>query len=126
MNRRLIWVLAYLVLSGCQTASEPAAPVSDVDCPSPSPCDDTDPEARLPVGPGLGPIVTPTAYHPLSPLCPPTTQVAAWVRSIAFPFVRPANEPETTPDPSDYDCDPPEAPLLRAARPHPNRNLVAR
>ena len=131
MNRRLIWVLAYLVLSGCQTASEPPAPVSNVDCPSPSPCDDTDPEAWLPVGPGLGPpvlgpIVTPTAYHPLSPLCPPTTQVAARLRSIAFPSVRPANEPETTPDPSDYDCDPPEAPLLRAARPHPNRNLVAR
>ena len=65
MNRRLIWVLAYLALSGCQTASEPAAPVSDVDCPSPSPCDDPDPEALLRVGPALGPIVTQTAYHPL-------------------------------------------------------------
>ena len=131
MSRRLIWVLAYLVLSGCQTASEPAAPVSDVDCPSPSPCDDTDPEARLPVrpglgSPGLGQIVTSTAYHPLSPLCPPTTQVAAWLRSIAFPSIGPANERETAPDPSDYDCDPPEDPLLRARRSHPDQNLAAR
>jgi hypothetical protein len=116
MNRRLIWVLACLVLCGCQTASEPAAPVSDVDCPSPRPCDDTDPQAWLPVGPALGPVLTPTAYHPLSPLCPPTTQVVVWLRSIAFPSVRPPNEPQNWHDPSDYDCDPPEAPLLRASR----------
>jgi hypothetical protein len=126
MNRRLIWVLTCLVLCGCQTASERAAPVSDVDCPSPGPCDDTDPEARLPVGPALGPLVTPAAYHPLSPLCPPTTQFATWLRSITFPYVRRADEPGITHDPSDYDCDPPEAPLLRAWRPRSGGNLAAR
>jgi len=40
----------------------------------------------------------------------------ALVRPIVFHAVKPGEEPETDPDPSDFVCDSPEAPLLRAWR----------
>jgi hypothetical protein len=35
-------------------------------------------------------------------------------RAIVFRAARPDNEPTDDSDPSDWECDPPEAPLLRA------------
>jgi hypothetical protein len=100
--------------------------MSDVNCPSYNPCDDPDPEARLPLGPVPGPVVTLAAWHPLWPGCPSTLQVMARLRPIAFQAVRPDEAPETAPDPSDWVCDPPEAPLLRAGRGRPDQDLAAR
>jgi hypothetical protein len=71
-------------------------------------------------------MVVRTAYRPLFPGCPNTLQVKAQLRGIAFHAVRPDAEPETGDDPSDWDCDAPEAPLLRAWRWLPDRNLAAR
>jgi hypothetical protein len=118
MNQWPIWVLACLGLCGCQ----PPGPVSDEPCPSPSPCYDEDFETRLLRGPGT--LVREAAYRRLWPGCPETIQVMARMRPVVFKAVRPDNEPDNDADPSDWACDPPEAPLLRAGRDREGRQLV--
>jgi hypothetical protein len=106
MNRRPIWVPLCLALCGCQTIGGPVAPVLD-DCPNISPCDDDpDTDARLLLSHTPGPVVIQADWRPPLPGCPTTLQVMARLHR---------DEPdETAPDPSDYVCEPPEAPLLRA------------
>lgn len=125
MSRWPIWVLACLALCGCQTAGGPIAPVSSVDCPQPTLCDDPESDSLL-QAPATGPLVIKTAWRPLFPGCPTTLQVKARLHPIAFNAVRPEVAPETGNDPSDWDCDPPEAPLLRAWRWRPEQDLAAR
>jgi hypothetical protein len=48
----------------------------------------------------------------------------ARLRPIVFQAVRPDAEPETDPDPSDWVCDPPEDPLLRAGRDRERQHFV--
>lgn len=125
MNRwPIIWLLGCLALCGCQ-ASGRVAPRTD-DCPSFNPCDDPDTDARLLGKPTPGmPVVTPVAYQPLWPGCPATLHVMARLRPVSFHAVRPGENPEPASDPSDWVCDPPEAPLLRAGR-RPDNELTAR
>jgi hypothetical protein len=122
MNRFPIWVLACIALCGCQSASGPAGPMSDEPCPSPSPCYDSDFDARLLLGPGT--LVAEAVYRQLWPGCPATIQVMARMRPVVYKAVRPDNEPPTDSDPSDWACDPPEPPLLRAGRNREWRRLV--
>jgi hypothetical protein len=121
MNRRLIWFLAGLALCGCQMGG---GPVSD-DCPSPNPCDDLGQQGRLPLSPSPLPT-TPAAWRPLWPGCPSTLQVMARPSPIVFRTVRPEEAPETAPDPFDWVCEPPEAPLLRAGRQRPDQDAAVR
>jgi hypothetical protein len=132
MNRWPIWVLACLAFGGCQTGP---ASVSNEPCPNINPCDDTDsrlrPPAplsppRLPPGPTPVPVAAFASGLPLWPGCPTTLQVMATPHRITFHAVRPSEEPETTdPDPSDWVCEEPEAPLLRAGR-APEHDLAVR
>ena len=86
------------------------------DCPTLSPCD----EAGLEVWPLPPPLAAPVgtfvASRPLWPGCPSTLQAIARSHPIAFRAVRPHDEHETVPDPSDWVCEPPEPPLLRVDR----------
>jgi hypothetical protein len=127
MNRWPISVLACVVLCGCQLTAGPAAPVSNMDCPTPSPCDDSSSESWMPAKSAPVAVVALAAYKPFWPGCPTTLQVMARPapRPIAFKAVRP-EEPETAPDPSDWVCDPPEAPLLRAGRQPVGQGLASR
>jgi hypothetical protein len=127
MNRWPIWVLACLALCGCQ--SGPAS-VSNEPCPNINPCDDTD-SRLLPPGfllPGTTPVPVAALATglPLWPGCPTTLQVMATPHRIAVHAVRPSETPETTaPDPSDWVCEGPEAPLMRAHL-RPEHDLAAR
>ena len=108
MQRWLIWLPVGVVLCGCQARGS----VSD-DCPTLSPCD----EAGLEVWPSVRmPVETLVASKPLWPGCPPTLQVIARPHPIAYRAIRPAPEQEAVPDPSDWVCEAPEAPLLRVDR----------
>jgi len=114
MKKWLIWVLACHILCGCQASGGPADPMTDEDCPSPHACDDPDTDARLPLGPFQRQGVTVAEYKPMKPGCPSTLQVMA-SRSWPIAFgLRAGTVPETAPDPSDFFCEPPEAPLQRA------------
>jgi hypothetical protein len=106
MNRWLIWLLAGIALCGCQMRGGAASE----DCPAPDPCDET--------GQVVRPLFTATltAARPLWPGCPSTLQGMARPHPIVFRAVRPEDEPETAPDPSDWVCEGPEAPLLRTRR----------
>jgi hypothetical protein len=119
MHRWLIWLLAGISLCGCQVGGGPVL----VDCPSPDPCDDTGQEA-----PPLfaAPAVTFAAARPLWPGCPSTLQVMARPHPIVFRAIRPDDEPETAPEPSDWVCDGPDAPLLRAGRWAPAQDVARR
>ena len=109
MDRWLIWWLIGVGLCGCQMGRGPVS----VDCPALDPCDDS---ARV-VRPLLAePGVTLAAARPLWPGCPASLQVMAQPHPIVFRAVRPEDEPERAPDPSDWVCEGPEAPLLRAGR----------
>ena len=114
-----------LALGGCQTGP---ASVSNEPCPNINPCDDTD-SRLLPAAPTRRPATVPvaarlTAGLPLWPGCPATLQVMAPPRPIAFQSVHPVETPKTTgSDPSDWVCEGPEAPLLRAA--HPGKRDLA-
>ncbi|MGA3003902.1 MAG: hypothetical protein ABSE20_19475 [Acetobacteraceae bacterium] len=119
MNRWLILLLVGFALGGCQAAG---GPVSD-DCPSPDPCDDTGQEARPLFA---APMVTFAAARPLWPGCPSTLQVMVRPRPIVFRAVRPDDEPEAAPDPDDWVCEAPEAPLLRADLRRSEQNVAAR
>jgi len=127
MKRRPIWVLVCLASVGCQTVP---ASVSNDPCPNIDPCDDTD-SRLLPPDPTGMPAPAPvaarlTAGLPLWPGCPATLQVMAAPHSIDFHAFRPGEAPETTgPDPSDWVCEGPEAPLMRAAR-RPEHAFAAR
>ena len=113
MRKWPIWVLPCLVfVCGCQTGVRPAVPMTDMPCPSPNPCDDPDTDALLRLDPGHGRPVAIAEYQPLKPGCPTTLQVHAWLRPIGFPAARPD---EFEQDWSDWVCEEPEAPLLRAA-----------
>jgi hypothetical protein len=101
-------------------------PVSSADCPQPTLCDDPESDSLLLQAPGSGSRVVQAAWRPIFPGCPTTLQVKAQMRHIAFKAVRPDQEPDTDTDPSDWGCDPPEAPLLRAWRWRPDRDLAAR
>ena len=127
MHRWPIRLLICVALYGCATVNRPPTPVSDVDCPTPSPCDDPDQDALLRPGPKFRPAALQVAYRPLWPGCPTTLQVMARLHSIAFQAVRPSDEDADAPsDPSDWTCDPPDAPLLRAGRFRPDQNLATR
>jgi hypothetical protein len=119
MNRWLIWLLIGVGLCGCQMGG---GPVSD-DCPAPDPCDDTSQAAQpLFAAPG----VTLAAGRPLWPGCPSTLQVMARPYPIVFRAVRPEEPPETDPDPSDWVCGAPDAPLLRAGTRRTNQAVASR
>jgi hypothetical protein len=123
MNPWLICLLAGLALCGCQAAG---GPVSD-DCPSPNPCDDPGQESwRLP-GTIPGRAATLAAWQPLWPGCPSTLQVMARPHPIVFRAVRPDEVvPDRASDPSDWDCELPEEPLLRADGSHPGKDVANR
>jgi hypothetical protein len=126
MSRWPIRILVCVALCGCQSAQGPDGSRSDADCPTLSPCDDPSSESLLPPGSDLKPAVTQAAWHPIWPGCPTTLQVMARLHPIAFRAVRPLAAPEPDTDPSDWVCDPPEVPLLRAGRWRPDQNLAAR
>jgi hypothetical protein len=109
MNRWLIRLLAGIALCGCQAGGRPVS----TDCPEPDPCGDTGHDAR-PLF--TMPEVTLATAPPLWPGCPSTLQVLARPHAIVFRAIRPTEEPETAADPSDWVCEGPEAPLLRARR----------
>jgi hypothetical protein len=121
MNPWLIWLLAGCVLCGCQAAG---GPVSD-DCPSPNPCDDPGQQALQP-RPVATPEVAQVAWKPLWPGCPSTLQVMAQPTPIVFHAVRPEDQPEAAPDPSDWVCELPEAPLQRAGAQRTNQVVTTR
>jgi hypothetical protein len=107
MNRWLIWLLTSIALGGCQAGGRPVS----TDCPQPDPCSATREGAR--------PLfaareVTLADALPLWPGCPSTLQVLARPHPIVFRAV--TEEPQTAADPSDWVCESPEAPLLRARR----------
>jgi hypothetical protein len=122
MNRWPILALACFGLCGCQ-AGGIGAPLSNVDCPSPNPCDDPDSDALL----GPGPLTVRVAYQPLKPGCPSTLQVMARLRPVAFQATRSRTAPDES-DPDQYDsvCAPPDPPLLRAGHWPPGRTFATR
>jgi len=122
MNRWPIWFLAGLALCGCQIAGGPVS----TDCPSPNPCDDPGQEARLLLGQAPQPVATLVAWRTLWPGCPSTLQAMVRGHPIVFQTVRPEEAPETAPDPSDWVCEPPEAPLMRAGRQRPDHDVAIR
>jgi hypothetical protein len=122
MTRWPILVVTSLALCGCQTGGGQAARGSD-DCPAPTLCGDPDPEAALPLGAASGQFAV---WRPLFPGCPSTLQVMARPHPIVYRAVRPLEAPQTGGDPSDWVCDPPEAPLLRAMRWRSDQDLATR
>jgi hypothetical protein len=122
MKRWPILALVCFGLCGCQ-AGRIGASMSNLDCPSPNPCDDPDSEALL----GTGPTTIKVAYRPLKPGCPSTLQVMARLHPVAFQATRPRTAPEES-DPDQYEsvCAPPDAPLLRAGPWHLGRTLATR
>jgi hypothetical protein len=125
MRRWPIRILTCLALCGCQPSSRLAAPLSDVDCPSPNPCDDPGTEARLIPVPVPRPELILADYKPLKPGCPTTLQVMASPRPIAF-GLRLGVSPDAATGPTDFFCQPPEAPLLRAGPRRQGQNLASR
>lgn len=119
MNRRLIWLSIGVGLGGCQMGGSHVLE----DCPSPDPCDDTGQVVR-PLFAAPAPALA--AARPLWPGCPSTLQVMARPHPIVFRAIRPGEEPETAPDPSDWVCEGPEAPLLRARRGGSGQDVVRR
>jgi hypothetical protein len=119
MNRRLIWLLVVVGLCACQTGG---GPVSS-DCPSLNPCDEAGQDVRPLFA---APVVTLATAMPLWPGCPSTLQVMARPHPIVFRAVRPDEEPETAPDPSDWVCEMPEAPLLRTDWPRSGQAVAGR
>ena len=121
MHRWLIWFPASVILCGCQFAQQP---MSD-DCLPPNPCYESGSEERLPVGAAPGPVVTLADLRPLWPGCPSTLQVMLRPHPILYHAARPADQPETAADPSDWFCAPPDPPLLRATRPRSGPGVTA-
>jgi hypothetical protein len=116
MNRWLIWLVGGFALCGCQTGG---GPVSS-DCPAPSPCDEAG-RALFAV-----PVSTITAATRLWPGCPSTLQVMALPHPIVFRAARTDEVPEIGPDPSDWVCELPEAPLLRTDRRRAGQTVAGR
>jgi hypothetical protein len=126
MTRWLIWFWIGLALCGCHVAGRAAAPTSNTDCPAPDPCDDAGSDSQMIPAYGPVPTVRLAEKHPLWPGCPASLQVMARLHPIAFHAVRPDETPDSDTDPSDWFCDPPEAPLLRAGPLRPARDVAAR
>jgi hypothetical protein len=121
MSRWLIWLLIGIALCACQTRGNSALG----DCPDAlGPCDEAGKE-RSPRF--AAPVVALAATKPLWPGCPSTLQVMAPLHRIVFHAVRPQEQPDTSPDnPSDWVCEAPEAPLLRAGLHSQGQLAVAR
>ena len=126
MHRWPIWVLACTALCGCQ-----AGLTRDDSCPYLILCEDPGSDAMLRMGsPPLGStsrrVVTRAAWQPPRPGCPTSLQVMPRPAQIVFHAVKPDEAPDAPSDPSDWACEPPEAPLLRAGTWRSGRHLAAR